>query len=83
MVRKNQIEVLCPIDEAKELNLKNGVSQEEFCKNVDIVIVLGGDGTLLKSSPFCCRLPNTSLGVNLGHLGFLTEIERSRDIPLY
>lgn len=80
-LEKNQIEVLCPIDEAKELNLKNGVSQEEFCKNVDIVIVLGGDGTLLRAARFVagCQIP--LLGVNLGHLGFLTEIEEVEIYP--
>jgi NAD+ kinase len=43
--------------------------------NIDCLIVLGGDGTLLKaalnSSPFGVRI----LGINLGRLGFLTEVE--------
>jgi len=43
---------------------------------IDILFVLGGDGTLLKaaeqSSPFGVPM----LGINLGHLGFLTEVKR-------
>ncbi|NMA03033.1 MAG: NAD(+) kinase [Clostridia bacterium] len=80
-LEKNHIEVLCPIEEARELNLKNGVSQEEFCKNVDIVIVLGGDGTLLRAARFVAGFQTPLLGVNLGYLGFLTEIEEVEIYP--
>jgi NAD+ kinase len=48
---------------------------EEFVRNVDIVAVFGGDGTLL----YAARLIGTSgvpiLGINLGSLGFLTEVK--------
>lgn len=80
-LEKNHLEVLCPLDEARELNLKNGVSQEEFCNNADIVIVLGGDGTLLRAARFVAGFQTPLLGVNLGHLGFLTEIEEAEIYP--
>ncbi len=41
----------------------------------DLLISLGGDGTLLSGLEEALRLNVPMLGINLGHLGFLTEIE--------
>ena len=44
-------------------------------KECDVLIALGGDGTLLSGIGEAMRLDAPMLGVNLGHVGFLTEIE--------
>lgn len=43
--------------------------------NTEIVVVLGGDGTILRAAELvhCTQVP--ILGVNLGHVGFLAEFE--------
>lgn len=52
-----------------------GRSREQLAEGVDFVIVLGGDGTLLGAARAVAPAGRPLLGVNLGRLGFLTEIE--------
>lgn len=41
----------------------------------DLVIALGGDGTMLRAGHFCAPLGIPLLGINQGHFGFLIELE--------
>ena len=49
---------------------------EELCSRVDLIIAVGGDGTLLGAARSIGTRDVPILGVNLGRLGFLTEINR-------
>ncbi len=55
----------------KELGLKIG----EIYKTCDLIAVLGGDGTLLNVARQCAPYGKPILGINLGHLGFITDVE--------
>ncbi len=52
------------------------VSEEEFYKNSDVIISLGGDGTLIAAARNCAVYDKPIMGINLGHLGFLSEMEK-------
>ena len=56
------------------------VSPEVCFENAHLVLTLGGDGTLLRAAPYAQRHNVPLLGINLGHLGFLAELEPA-DIP--
>ncbi len=49
-------------------------------EDAEMVIVLGGDGTLLRAAEMARLARTPLLGVNLGHVGFLAEAE-SDDLP--
>jgi len=47
---------------------------------LEVVVVFGGDGTILKAAEWALGKRVPVLGVNLGHVGFLAELEVS-DLP--
>lgn len=53
------------------------VLPKELLSDVDAAIVLGGDGTMLRAARDLGGSPTPLVGINLGTLGFLTEIEVS------
>lgn len=58
-----------------------GVSQDEMVKSADCMIVLGGDGTLLRTARKVALKGIPIFGVNLGHIGFLTEVDTPDVLP--
>jgi NAD+ kinase len=70
------VEVRVPDLEAKACGLGDlGVPAEGFVDGLDLVISLGGDGTMLHAVDLVYPAPVPILGVNVGQLGYLTEVE--------
>jgi len=54
------------------------LEKEENLKDVDLLLVVGGDGTLLITARRVARYKVPVLGINLGRLGFLTEVNKDK-----
>ncbi len=70
-----QVEVLLLSDDsmAKKYSLPV-VSDNDFSKSAEAIISVGGDGTFLKASRHSFKRQIPIMGVNVGNLGFLTEV---------
>lgn len=66
----------CFLEEAAaaKLGRKGGIPREELASKVDLIIVLGGNGTLLSIAHLAAMNEVPVMGVNMGRLGFLTEV---------
>ena len=61
------------------------VSRETLA-NTSVIITAGGDGTILRVVPIAAPYSVPILGINLGRVGFMTELtvdEAARKVPLY
>jgi len=59
---------------ADKLGKSRGVPRGVIANETDLIIVLGGDGTLLSIAHLAACRGVPVMGVNLGNLGFLTEV---------
>jgi NAD+ kinase len=73
LFEKADIEIFLEDNSANMISLK-GISLDELCSKVDFLISVGGDGTLLSVVRKSFKYDKPVLGINLGTLGFLTDI---------
>ena len=59
-----------------EVRLTDLDATEELAVGADLAVSLGGDGTVLRTVDLVCGSDVPVLGVNVGQLGYLTEVER-------
>ncbi|HEV7758737.1 MAG TPA: NAD(+)/NADH kinase [Acidimicrobiales bacterium] len=69
-------EVRLPLEDAGVAKLPElGFPESTFARGLDVVISLGGDGTMLRSIDLVAADGVPVIGVNVGQLGYLTEVE--------
>lgn len=51
------------------------MTASDIYKHADVVLVFGGDGTILGNAETSAKYGKPVLGINFGHLGFLTDVE--------
>ena len=70
--------VRVPGYEARSAGLDRwSVPDDDFAAGLDVVVVVGGDGTVLRAVDLTTRSRAPLLSVNMGRLGYLTEVEPS------
>ncbi|MGC9056478.1 MAG: NAD(+)/NADH kinase [Candidatus Saccharicenans sp.] len=81
-LEKEKVDYLLEKPAAEKLKTGPGYERAQLPELTEAVIILGGDGTLLSVAPFAARQGIPVIGVNLGRLGFLTEIPVSEALPV-
>ncbi len=70
------VAVRIPAKDAVAVGLDElGVEPAEFADGLDVVISLGGDGTMLRTVDLVYEAGVAVLGVNVGQMGYLTDVE--------
>ena len=73
-LRSRKIDVLLDTTSATLLGEQDGSQKTQVTGNADVLLVLGGDGTMLNAARLAGEQSIPILGVNMGGLGFLTEV---------
>jgi NAD+ kinase len=69
-------EVRLPLDDAGVAGLPElGFPEAAFARGLDVAISLGGDGTMLRTVDMVASEAVPVIGINVGQLGYLTEVE--------
>ncbi|HWR28214.1 MAG TPA: NAD(+)/NADH kinase [Negativicutes bacterium] len=81
-LQEKKVQVLMPEEAATVMNHPElGCSRERLGEELAIALTLGGDGTLLSTAREVAPHGVAVCGINMGQLGFLTEIELSELAP--
>jgi NAD+ kinase len=72
--RKIKVVVAKQSDGKSALSGTQVVDQDDLAKHVDLVVAVGGDGTLLHAARHVAQRGVPLLGINRGRVGFLTDI---------
>ena len=80
MLNKGIKEILLDETLKNKITVKNGrikyVSVEDFSKHkADMMVIIGGDGSLLRALHYFEKTPPPVLGIRVGRYGFLMEVE--------
>lgn len=68
------------VDYVLDADMRGKLSGDEYFSpdepvKLDFMITVGGDGTILRIAKYCADMGLPIAGINLGHVGFLTEVE--------
>ncbi len=80
-LRKNGFDAMLDETAAEAADESGGLPREKIVEDADLIIVIGGDGSILRTARLLGGKAPPLLGINTGHLGFLADIPQTEIIP--
>jgi NAD+ kinase len=71
---KRRVQVFLEEGIARKIGEDAGLDRRNLAARVDLLVVFGGDGTLLRTVRFVSEFDIPIVGINLGEFGYLTEV---------
>jgi NAD+ kinase len=68
------IEIMMEKGIAEKVGEIEGFDRKSLASTVDLLVVMGGDGTILRTVRFVSKYETPIVGINLGEFGYLTEV---------
>lgn len=81
-LKERGVEVYVEKELGKKIRHPNSIDRTDIPKLVEVILVFGGDGTFLGVAREACKYGTPILGINLGGLGFLTEVTVDELYPM-
>ena len=71
---EKRVEVFLEMGISEKMGFRNGLQWNELAKKSEMIVALGGDGTMLRTAHYLAGHRVPVLGINLGSFGYLTEV---------
>ena len=68
------IEVFIEADIAAKIGIRGGLAWDDLARRAELIAVLGGDGTMLRTARYVAKYNVPIVGINMGSFGYLTEV---------
>lgn len=68
------VKVSLEMEISRKAALDGGLSRADLAKKSELIVVLGGDGTMLRAARYVAGHKVPILGINMGSFGYLTEV---------
>lgn len=68
------VKVFLEMEISRKIALDGGLNRSDLAKKSELIVVLGGDGTMLRAARYVAGHKVPILGINMGSFGYLTEV---------
>ena len=68
------VKVFLEMGISRKVAFDGGLNRADLAKKSELIVVLGGDGTMLRASRYVAGHKVPILGINMGSFGYLTEV---------
>src|SRR5450759_1172435 len=72
-LEEKAVEVFLSVEIAGKMGVRGGLKWDDLARKSELLIVLGGDGTMLRTARYVAKYNVPILGINVGSFGYLTE----------